>query len=222
MTEPAALPYTKVEAIQRVLEANDGVASWGTIYDQTENFYPGLKNTVDWKAGLRGVLYREIRNGRRFRMIEEGIVASIDYDESRLALAADLHGPTQVTVLTSIRRGQQRFRAQLLQTLPVLCPLTSLAEPELLMASHIKPWAVANDRERLDTRNGFLFSPTIDKLFDKGFISFQDDKRLLVSPRLSASARQIIALEGGAEISRLPIDGRELYLHYHRKNIFQA
>jgi len=52
------------------------------------------------------------------------------------------------------------------------CAVTGLAVPELLRASHIKPWAdCETDAERLDVYNGFLLAPHLDAAFDLGFIT---------------------------------------------------
>ena len=32
-----------------------------------------------------------------------------------------------------------------------------------------------DNNEQFDVNNGFIFTPTYDRLFDKGFISFNDD-----------------------------------------------
>jgi hypothetical protein len=53
---------------------------------------------------------------------------------------------------------------------------------EHLRASHCKPWRDSDDSERLDGENGLLLTPSIDHLFDRGFISFENNGRLLVSP----------------------------------------
>jgi predicted restriction endonuclease len=53
---------------------------------------------------------------------------------------------------------------------------------EHLRASHSKPWRDSSNEERLDGENGLLLTPSIDHLFDRGFISFRSDGRLLVSP----------------------------------------
>jgi len=52
-----------------------------------------------------------------------------------------------------------------------------------LIASHCKPWRDCRDHaERLDGENGLLLTPSIDHLFDRGFISFENSGELLVSP----------------------------------------
>ena len=70
---------TKVEAIEAVMKLHGGSASLKTIYDEIEQFYPTAKVSKDWDAGLRGVLYRDIYNGKRFKKIGDSIYALTDY-----------------------------------------------------------------------------------------------------------------------------------------------
>lgn len=74
---------TKVEAITKIMEANGGTATLADIYEKIELFYPSAKASKDWEAGLRGVLYREIRNNRRFKKIGLSIYALSDYKEDK-------------------------------------------------------------------------------------------------------------------------------------------
>ncbi len=74
---------TKVEAIQKVMEDNNGTASLATIYQNIEKYYPTAKKSKEWEAGVRGVLYREIRNKRRFKKIGLSIYALQDYQEEQ-------------------------------------------------------------------------------------------------------------------------------------------
>lgn len=72
---------TKVEAIERVMLDNGGTASWKIIYDSITKYYPSAKSSAKWQEGIRGVLYRELSNGRRFKKIGLGIFAIADYQE---------------------------------------------------------------------------------------------------------------------------------------------
>ena len=72
---------TKVDAIKKVMEDNNGVASWDIIYNNIEKYYSTAKNSVKWEAGIRGVLYREIKENRSFKKIGLGIFALKDYIE---------------------------------------------------------------------------------------------------------------------------------------------
>jgi hypothetical protein len=56
---------------------------------------------------------------------------------------------------------------------------------DVLRASHIKPWKKSSNDERLDPENGLLLLANIDILFEKGFVSFDDDGCMLVSKDLS-------------------------------------
>lgn len=74
---------TKVEAIKALMENNGGVASWKYIYDNIENYYPPAKASLEWQAGIRGVLYREIRNDRNFKRIGFGTFALREYEQEK-------------------------------------------------------------------------------------------------------------------------------------------
>ncbi len=74
---------TKVEAIQKVLEDNNGTASLYVIYQNIEKYYPTAKQSKQWEAGIRGVLYREIRNNKKFKKIGLSIYALKDYIEEQ-------------------------------------------------------------------------------------------------------------------------------------------
>jgi len=91
----------------------------------------------------------------------------------------------------------------------------------LLIASHIKPWASSDNFEKTDPMNGFMLTPTFDRLFDRGFLSFTDDKKTMLSPFLSSMTYSKIGISNNKLISHLPIEGREQYLEYHRKHIFK-
>ena len=209
---------TKVEAIKKVLEDNNGIAIWNVIYNQLEQYYPEIKRPKDWKATVRGVLYRDI--GKNFKILDKGkgVICLLDYDETKLLLKEQV-GDTTKSVQTQIRIGQEKFRKNLLKHLKY-CPITGIDEPRILLASHIKPWAMSDNQERLDIHNGFIFSPTIDKLFDSGLITFENNKKLIVSPVLQLKNINKIGIEPEKIYMKLPIDNRLNYLEFHRENVF--
>ena len=92
-------------------------------------------------------------------------------------------GETQKQQLVSARRGQGIFKANV-RLNEKRCRVTGITNPRLLIASHIKPWAKSSDHEKLDGCNGLFLSPHIDRLFDRGLISFADDGTLLRSSEL--------------------------------------
>jgi len=62
---------TKVDAIRKVMQANGGSATLSQIYDQAKKHKRDIDASENWKAGIRGVLYREVRNGRNFCKVQD-------------------------------------------------------------------------------------------------------------------------------------------------------
>ena len=96
------------------------------------------------------------------------------------------------------------------------CPLTGIAEPALLRASHIVPWAECTDAQRPDVHNGLLLSALWDAAFDRGLVSFADDGLVLASAALSKPARNALRLESATPLAGLR-DAHRANLALHRK-----
>lgn len=131
--------------------------------------------------------------------------------------------PSLTEVLAEVRRrvGQDLFREALLDYWDGRCAVTRLATPELLRASHAKPWAVASDAERLDVHNGLLLAVHLDALFDRGLLTFDDKGHGILSGRLPNEAKRAFGLSGLQ--LRLPrIAPQHLpFLRYHRDQVFR-
>lgn len=128
--------------------------------------------------------------------------------------------PAKKNQIIYARVGQGKYREALLGECP-FCPVTLVSDDRLLIASHIKPWAASDEKEKIDPKNGFMFTPTFDFLFDRGFISFSDDKKMQVSPWLSKVTCKKLDLVDQRIYPMLPTENREKYLAYHRENIFK-
>lgn len=210
---------TKVDAIIKVMEDNNGLANWTIIYSEIGKYYPTIEKSFQWKAGIRGVLYREIKNKKNFKKINEGLFSLIEYDEKLLILNENMQD-TETSSLIKVRKGQDKFRKQLLMQLKTKCPITNIDDRRLLIASHIKPWAFSSDYERLDTNNGFVLSVMFDNLFDKGLITFSFNKELIISSSLSNDNIKNIGIKNKQIIKELPLKNRENYLKYHHNKVF--
>ena len=101
------------------------------------------------------------------------------------------------------------------------CLITQVNDERMLMASHIKPWRLATDYEKVDKYNGLLLTPTYDRLFDQGFISFTDEGILLVSPYLSPLNIKRLGLKPNSQYNLQYNKQRSEYLEFHRQNIFK-
>ena len=130
---------------------------------------------------------------------------------------------TEVERMIKQRVGQDVLRNALMEREGGRCVVTGLDIPELLIASHIKPWGdpSATDKERLCPDNVLLLAPHIDKLFDKGFISFDDDGKIIFSPQLSFHAREVLGLDEETHILRPLTEGNRKYLQFHREKVFR-
>jgi hypothetical protein len=146
---------------------------------------------------------------------------SVDWDEllpteEKEILSAP---PTEQLALRKSRLGQGRYRDDLLQ-LRKRCYVTGLAHTEVLRASHIKPWSKSDNRERLDCRNGLLLCPNFDTLFDKGFITFEDDGHIRISPALPREIMAAFGVDPAFYGSDLGAETKA-YLAYHREHRFK-
>lgn len=120
------------------------------------------------------------------------------------------------------REGQGKYREKLLEECP-FCPITMVNDERLLIASHIKPWAVSNNKEKVDHKNGFMFSPVYDKLFDRGFITFTNDRHMILSNWISPKNYERLGVKNNVFIQQLPLDDERIfYLEYHRACVFKG
>lgn len=128
---------------------------------------------------------------------------------------------TEAERLVVQRVGQDVFREGLLDYWDGRCAITGLAVPDLLRASHIKPWAKCEtDAERLDVFNGLLLAPHLDAAFDGGFITVGDDGEVMVSPHLAPPDRNHLGLALPLRVPRIA-EGHRRYLAWHRDKEFR-
>lgn len=123
------------------------------------------------------------------------------------------------TVLARV--GQGLFKSNL-KNIEKKCRFTKISTEKLLIASHSKPWAHCESyNERIDGNNGLLLTPTYDKLYNDGFISFEDDGNLLISNKLNPQDAKTLNLQAGLNFGHFN-SGQLRYIQYHRKYIFKA
>lgn len=135
--------------------------------------------------------------------------------------------PTETTAFQKRRLGQDYFRQIVLNNFDGACGVCGLNIRELLVASHILPWAT-NPATRLDIRNGLCLSRLHDAAFDQGLISFDTDLHLILSPRLKKYLPQKAIEQNFSlyenRLLRLPPQAtppKQEFLEQHRMTIFQ-
>ncbi len=119
--------------------------------------------------------------------------------------------------LITSRVGQGDYRKKLIVKFKSKCAILGSGPKEILIASHIVPWADATDKQRLDVENGILLSPLYDALFDRNFISFKNNGKIIISSCLTDTQAKKLALTGKETIN--VTKGMEKYLKRHRKNM---
>lgn len=127
---------------------------------------------------------------------------------------------TERAQLSKARIGQGLSRQRVI-AIEKRCRVTGVDAVALLRASHIKPWRTSNSVERLDGDNGLLLAPHVDLLFDRGLISFGDDGRLLLSPRLPTTVLDRWGLSPTMNVGPFNASQRA-YLGTHRSEVFLA
>lgn len=222
---------TYSEAIEKVILENGGFATLKHIYENIEKYRKKTGKTPD------NSIQERVQRDNRFTRIAKGTYALTEFinsfensNEKYIEIIDDKivekiisRENTEKIVSQKIRVGQNDFRQALLKKLKK-CPITNIDEKRLLIASHIKPWVYCDSNERLDINNGFLLSPLFDKLFDKsvGLITFSQNKEILISNKLTKENIKKLGVFHRQIFDDLPILGREEFLEYHRKYIFQG
>lgn len=126
---------------------------------------------------------------------------------------------TEKETIIKSRVGHSKLKEILLNNLKK-CQLCNIKKEELLIASHIKPWSKSNSQERLDLNNVLLLCPIHDSLFDKGFISFNDNGEIIISNALSEE--DILSLNIDKTLKIALNEKQKEYMEYHRENIFKG
>lgn len=168
-----------------------GVIQGIQAFESSEASFPELRGVLEW---------------------EERECEQISADRSL--------GETEKHALIKARRGQGLFR-QNVGHIEHFCRVTRVDRAEHLIASHIKPWRESDNQERLFEGNGLLLTPTIDHLFDRGFISFENNGELLVSPvadkeslkRMGIPVERVLNVGGFAQ-------PQCEFLDFHRQKVF--
>lgn len=181
---------------------------------------------VEVLCGLIGEEARPFISGSAIGIVFENgkIVTGDDLDVWERRLEEQVEADTSVNetdreALVRARRGQGLFKQRVMR-IETRCRITNVDNPNHLLASHCKPWRDSTNEERLNGENGLLLTPSIDHLFDRGFIGFEDSGELIISPIAHKPSLQNM----GVETNRLLnvgsfTEGQRQFLDYHRNAV---
>jgi hypothetical protein len=100
------------------------------------------------------------------------------------------------------------------------CRITGITNPIHLRASHCKPWRDSSNEERLNGENGLLLTPTMDHLFDRGFISFEDSGLVIISPVAHTPSLNRLGMPTDRVINvGTSTQGQKQFLDYRRESV---
>jgi putative restriction endonuclease len=122
-----------------------------------------------------------------------------------------------------VRTNQAWFRKAVLNSYKQRCCISGLAEPRLLVASHIVPWR-EDSANRLNPQNGLCLSVFHDKAFDLGLITVTPEFKVVASPLLKAQSDNPLVMDGLLRYDGCPIamperfGPRKEFLAWHGKH----
>ena len=184
-------------------------------------------------SGLQGIYLTEISkpfgelltqlSNANIPLIQHELAPSLEteseYEINLEIESRKIEGDLEKVQLTKSRRGQGIFKANV-RLVEKSCRVTGVSNIKHLRASHIKPWSISNNEEKLDGHNGLLLSPHVDHLFDRGYISFTDSGAVLISGELN-----LIVLDQWAISSKRNVgpfkEMQAKYLEFHRDVVFK-
>src|SRR5260370_29062726 len=157
--------------------------------------------------------------------VEDGrIVTGDDLDVWERRLEEQVETDVSVTktdreAIVRARVGQGLFKQRVMQ-IETSCRITGVNNLSHLVASHSKPWRDSTNEERLDGENGLLLTPSIDHLFDRGFIGFDDSSDPIISPVSHRPHVRTMGVETNPSVNVGQFtDGQRQFLDYHRNSV---
>jgi len=183
----------------------------------------------DFAAVLSGLI------GEEARPLIEGSVAVTAVEDGRLATGDDLDvwerrleeqvetdesvNETDREAIVRARRGQGIFKQRVME-IESCCRITGVNNLNHLLASHCKPWRDSSNEERLNGENGLLLTPSIDHLFDRGFIGFENSGDLIISPVAHRPSLERMGVETTSSVNVGTFtEGQREFLEYHRNAV---
>ena len=170
--------------------------------DDSEN--PELLQIYFWKPTMIG-------GSSRFQ------IKNIDKVSEQRKRKFKIPNETERSGLVTSRVGQGYYRQQIIEKWEGTCPVTNSNLLKILISSHIVPWSESTNEERLDVENGILLSPTLDSLFDKNLISFEDTGEMILSKTLSLNDLKVLGVPNVVKIK--VTEGMKKYLKKHREKL---
>jgi hypothetical protein len=198
------------------------------IWDEIRHLFPQKYSPLNKKGGgNQGCYFAEISEQIFLTLLQYSLdknpVLFSTIQSSLAGTSSALRRQiTEVKRTVNQRVGQLQFRNAVIR-LECACPITGVASPAFLRASHIKPWRACDTaEERLDPHNGLALAPHIDQLFDQGYITFDASGALVLSDECPPMIPMQWGFEDkiGERLIDVPVKRRK-YIGYHNRYVFK-
>lgn len=177
-------------------------------------------NSLFMEKNTRGnnMYSNSLKQYRNFLAVNDAVLFDCSYEKfiDNSAILTE----TERNAIINARIGQGYFREKLLVKYDSKCIVTGVSDKRILLASHIRPWSVSTNKQRLSSENGLLLSPLYDKLFDVGLISFSDSGQILISSELENKNVDLLYINCHKHYDLKPTSELLANLDYHRNYIF--
>ena len=159
-----------------------------------------------------------LKQYRNFLAVHDALLLDTSY-EKFIGESAKITKTEREAVINA-RIGQGIFREQLIKKYGGRCIVTGIDDRRILLASHIRPWAVSSNEQRLSSENGLLLSPLYDKLFDVGLITFSDDGQIVCSKELENKNIDLLKIDRNKKYDLKISSAFVENLKYHQNAVF--
>lgn len=148
---------------------------------------------IDKNTRGNNMYSNSLKQYRNFLAVHDALLLDTHY-EQYIEEPQKLTKTEREAVITA-RIGQGIFRENLIKKYNGRCVVTGIDDKRILVASHIKPWSVSTNEQRLSAENGLLLSPLYDKLFDIGLITFSENGQIICSKELENKSIDLLKIE---------------------------
>lgn len=168
-------------------------------------------------AGAKDGVWHCLFDSLGFRVVAKRTANADEAEDVREILASG-RDATTCQRLIEARLGQGKYRDSVLDRWDQSCAVTGCETAAALRASHIKPWRISNDEERIDPENGLPLIATLDALFDKNLVSFGDDGLIVISKTLEGDLKSL-GIKQGLRLRKPLTRSQKKLLAGHRKSL---
>jgi putative restriction endonuclease len=168
------------------------------------------------RAALKGYLvFRDRPSKFVFHLIDQAVSEKSIVEGIKRSRLTE----TEKDAIIKSRRGQGLYRKQSIELWNSCC-VTGFTKKSILIASHIRPWKVSSNEERINPLNSLLLVPTLDKLFDRGYLSFESTTgKIVMSDKIKRIDWSRAGLTTDMRLRSVP-EGIKEYLDYHMQYRF--